>query len=147
MNMPQFTADASLYRLGIHHVQQDIAHSTNGISSDPGVIHPASYPNHCDWWEWLLEPIGCAIGYDIHNTVVGADGVDCDWEGGICFPRGTGRTAQPLTTGGVTVGPPPSLGQRNSDADNLQRQLNRIERCACGYKGVVPAPPSWYGQY
>lgn len=142
MNLPGFTAEAALYKPV---TQSAVAQREVAGSRDQSAIHPASYPDDCAWWEWLLEPIGCAIGYDLHNTVVGADGVDCDWEGGICFPRGTGRTGQPLTGGGISVGPPPALGQRNSDAE-LQRQLNRIERCACGYKGVVQAPPNLLGE-
>jgi hypothetical protein len=145
MKLPGYSAEASLICSKISYA----AGSVDRGGSSRGAIVPAVDCSsvNCDQ----------ALGFCIASLDL--DPISCGLYYGCC--RGAGQTggdlsgpqpdippssSLPLTAGGVTVGPPAFLGERSSDADNLQRQLNRIERCACGYKGVVQAPPSWFGQ-
>jgi hypothetical protein len=94
MSMPGFTAEVSLYHTSEGYNMAMI--STVMINT----VSPAS----CSWWQWILDPLGCAVGYDFYNAIASGNQIDCDWDQGRCIPRkSSGLTASPP---GVTIGPP-----------------------------------------
>lgn len=170
MNLLGFTAEASLHhsrdRYGFGHSNPfaqnkiipqdcDFFKKTGCVSGPFSWCAPAGLGGAVPFWDCVdklsggncLDCIGSADPRDKDLTGPPNDygGIDYGSDKGF-FGHGT----QGLTSGGgprITVDPPPSMGQRDSDVDRLQRQLNRIERCACDYEGVVQAPQSSYGQY
>ena len=165
MNIPGFTAETSIYRTHSNDFRGrvEILDSKSVIPQDCGFFKrvgcvlgpfswcaPAGLGGAVPFWNCVDTVSGgncldCIGGADPRDRDMGGQpddyaGVDYDSNNGF-----VGHGTQGLT-GGVTVGPPPSMGQRDSDIDSLRRQLNRIERCACGYQGVVQAPPSSLGQ-
>lgn len=150
MNIPGFTGERSLYLSNGFQSQATRENSTAGLVE----------PQDCPWY----KSIGCGLGPLSWCALAGLGGTesyrDCvdRLSGGNCLdciganrdPSGPLPPDNPyrggLTSGpGVIVGPPPPSATRTSEIEDLRRQLNRIERCACGYKGVVPAPPPWLG--
>ena len=157
MSIPGFTAKAALTRSKIAY-----AGKIARIGSPDLVV-----AQDCGFFKGLgcaLGPISwCALssfgGTDAFcncvGRVSGGDCIDCTACGG------SGRGLDPrahdgnppaadgakgrfgLTEdGSVTIGPPEPLGQRVPDLNDLRRQLNRIERCACGNKNVADVPMS-----
>jgi hypothetical protein len=150
MSLPGFAAEAALTRSNRFYAMAPVR-----VGSAGSVV-----PQDCGFWKGLgcaLGPISwCALASlggprAFCECVAGASNgncIDCTACGGSGLgldPRAkdadavTGKVAGgqfgltiDSTTGGVTVGPPPSLGQRSPDLVELARQLNRIERCACG---------------
>ncbi len=144
MNLPGFTATASL---GTSSSVYSGVVGARGMNRE-AIVPASGCPGvNCEWAQAFcigslsLDPISCGLYY---GCCQGAGQTGGEVSGPQ--PDIPPSSNFPLTAGGVTVGPPPSLGQRNPDANDLKRQLNRIERCACGYKGVVQLPPSWFGQ-
>jgi hypothetical protein len=130
MSLPGFNADASLYQ------------SRLSYRLGAGAPHSAFmgvYPAGCDWWQWLIDPIGC--GFIALNERTGMTGPlptthSCTWWEWLIDPFGCGAVGSALTSG------PPSEAV-TPDLSSLQRQLDRIQRCCCGpphYVGRVPVP-------
>lgn len=134
MNMPGFTAEASLYLGG-----EQYRLSTNSVHT-PGLV----VQQDCSWY----KSIGCVAGpfsWCVFAGFGGADTfIDCvnALSGGECLDC-IGATEDPsgplpsgLTMGaGVPIAPPEGRrgpGWSSQTEIDLRRQLNRIERCACG---------------
>ena len=169
MNIPGFTAQASLYySTGYGSTHSNASAQNTVVPQDCGFFKrigcvlgpfswcaPAGLGGAVPFWNCVDKVSGgncldCIGGADPRDRDMGGQpddyaGVDYDSDNGFVGHGTQGLTGR--SGGGITVGPPPAMGQRDSDADSLQRQLNRIERCACGYKGVVQAPPSWFDHY
>jgi|SRR2546426_814379 len=169
MKLPGFSAEISLYRTD----RQYSRAATEALASSPVVPQDCGFFKRVGCvlgpFSWCApaglggaEPFWNCVdklsGGNCLDCIGGADsrdrdpGREPDDYAGVDYGSGSGfvgHGTKGLTSGSsgsVVVGPPPSLGQRDSDPCNVRRQLNRIERCACGYKGVVQAPPSWFGQ-
>ena len=141
MGIPEFTATWSLETSSPAY-----SGGLNSIGKSEGTVIPADCPGvNCEaardfcFASFDLDPISCGLYY---GCCQGAGMTGGDFNGPQ--PDIPPSSNFPLTSGGVVVPPPPSMGQRGSDPCNVQQQLNRIERCACGYRGVVGAPPSWF---
>ena len=134
MNMPGFTAETSLYLPG-----KQYRLSTNSVNT-PGLV----VQQDCPWY----KSIGCVLGPFSWCALAGFGGADTfincvnELSGGDCVdcigakedPYGPLHSGLTIG-GGVTIGPPE--GRRSpdlviSDREQPWRQLNRIERCACG---------------
>jgi len=163
MHVPAFTAESSAYQSLDHYasgqtnvqLRHSITPQDCGFFQRIGCVlgpfswcAPAGLGGAVPFWNCVDKLSGgncldCIGGADPRDRDMGGQpddyaGVDYDINDGFI-----GHGTQGLTSG-VTVGPPPALGQRDSD---ITRQLNRIERCACGYHSSVAAPGSWFGHY
>src|SRR5260370_25322713 len=144
MNMPGFTATASLGTSGIAYIGGVVAYGMRCEAIVPAVDCSSVDCNAALGFciaSFDLDPVSCGLYYGCCHGA-GMTGGDL----GGPQPDIPPSSSLPLTSGGVVVGPPPSLGQRAYDPCTVLRQLKRIERCACGYKGVVQAPPSRFAQ-
>jgi len=169
MKLPGFRAEISLYRTD----RQYSRAATEALASSPVVPQDCGFFKRVGCvlgpFSWCApaglggaEPFWNCVdklsGGNCLDCIGGADprdrdpGREPDDYAGVDYGSGSGfvgHGTKGLTSGSsgsVVVGPPPSLGQRDSDPCNVRRQLNRIGRCAGGDKGVVQAPPSWFGQ-
>jgi hypothetical protein len=146
MNIPRFSAEASLGRSGKSFVQ------VIGRTAPADVVIPQGC-NIAEGAACFFYPIAwCAWG-SLRDSSTFCDCVD-RLSGGRCLEctncAGSGRGLDPRGVGSgqsqLTQDPMPAFvaaptaGGRESDLSSLKHQLNRIEACACGTKMILNLP-------
>jgi hypothetical protein len=130
VNMPGFTADYALANAAADY--RGLALSV-GVLSD---IYPAEGSCKCDWYDWFYDPscgareVGCQDPPDPRDPDPFGQQLP-----GTSFSFLSSSTVSDLSSQMATL------------QSDLRKQLNKIQRCACGApaRSVVVPPSAWQG--